>query len=248
MTDRNIMLDIYRDAAGFYRSYLAGPEGEKAREFLKQRGISPETAARFGIGCAPDSKDALRDKLTRKYRYEDLFRAGLLKRRSMVNPFHDTFRNRIMFPMTDEDGNIVSFTGRMLDGGYEPVYLRLSCDLAGHRTVFALNIARQTGNGRLILVEGEMDVVALHQAGFRETVSVLGTGVTDEQAETMARHAKNAVIVYDSDTYGQNSAESAVPVLERAGMSVKVIRLEGAKDPQEYIRTKGAAAFSELIG
>ena len=167
MTDRETVLAVNRDAAGFFRACLAGPEGEKAIAFLKDRGISSDTIERFGIGYAPDSKRALRDSLTKKYRYEDLFRAGLLNRRSMVNPFLDAFQNRIMFPIKDENGTVTGFAGRRLDEK-DPVWI-IRSDGRNGIGLLACSVARGGACGEPGSVKMLMENGALYHFSFIES-------------------------------------------------------------------------------
>lgn len=248
MDDKKI-LKINQDAAEFYRDCLAGPEGEKARGFLNSRGISPAMIERFKIGFAPDKPCALCFAMKDKgWTRMDVVGTSLAVRELMGGGFYDKFRNRVIFPIDDMNGNTIGFIGRSLEDN-NPVFLSSPDTLVLNkaRDVFALNLARSTKKERVILVEGVMDVITLHQAGFDEAVAVFGNKLTVEHAKLMASCTRNVVVVYDSDDAGQAEAKRAVPILADAGMNVKVIYLEGFRDPEEYVKTKGAEAFSRLI-
>ncbi len=243
------ILEINCTAAQYFRDCLSGPKGTKAVDFLKDREISPAIIEKFGIGFAPDYRDTLCDVMKDKgYARMELVKAGLAVREKMGDKFYDKFRNRVMFPISDVNGGVIAFTGRRIDDE-GAVWLNSVDTPVFHkdRDVFALSLARQAKTERLILVEGVMDVIALHQAGFEEAVSVLGVTLTEEHAKLMASCAKNVVIVYDSDILGKSTSEAAVQILKNAGITVKVICLEGARDPQEFLRKRGATAFSSLI-
>lgn len=244
------LLSLNRDAARFYYSMLSKPEGKEAVEYIKKRGISKEMVTRFGLGVAPDGWNYLTNTMLKKgYTYQELFDAGLCKRaRSGNGSFYDTFRNRLMFPVIDIRGSVIGFSGRAL-GDNEPKYLN-SPDTPvfnKSRNLFAMNLAKKTKEGMIILVEGNVDVVSLHQAGFDCAVASLGTSLTAEQARLMTRYVKKVVIAYDSDGAGVKAAQRALPILEKAGLEVKVLRLSGAKDPDEFIKSKGPDAFRILL-
>ena len=227
------ILEINCTAAQYFSDCLSGPEGKKAVDFLKDHGISPAIVEKFGIGFAPDYRDALCDAMKEKgCARMELVKAGLAVREKMGDKFYDKFRNRVMFPISDVNGGIVAFTGRRIDDE-GAVWLNSVDTPVFHkdRDVFALSLARQAKTERLILVESVMDVIALHQAGFEDAVSVLGVNLTREHAKLMASCAKNVVIVYDSDSLGKSTSDAAVPILESTGITVKAISLEGAGDP-----------------
>ena len=244
------ILSLNRDAARFYYSMLSKPEGKVAVEYIKKRGISKEMVTRFGLGVAPDGWNYLTNAMLKKgYTYQELFDAGLCKRAKSGNgSFYDTFRNRLMFPVIDIRGSVIGFSGRAL-GDNEPKYLN-SPDTPvfnKSRNLFAMNLAKKTKEGMIILVEGNVDVVSLHQAGFDCAVASLGTSLTAEQARLISRYVKKVVISYDADGAGVKAAQRALPILEKAGLEVKVLRLAGAKDPDEFIKSKGPEAFRILL-
>ena len=242
------LLDANRDAARFYFEMLSKSDGAGALQYIKKRGISKTMVRKFGLGVAPDRWTALCDALTAKgYTYQELFTAGLCKR-GKSGGFYDTFRNRLMFPVIDIKGNVIAFSGRAL-GDNEPKYLN-SADtpvFSKSRNLFAMNLAKKSKLGMIILAEGNVDVVSLHQAGFDCAVASLGTSLTPEQAKLISRYTSRVIIAYDSDGAGVKAAQRAIGILEENGLEVKVLRVYGAKDPDEFIRAKGAEAFKRLI-
>ena len=242
------LLELNRDAAKFFYEQLSAPDGQKAVLYMQERGISPQTAKRFGLGCAPDSWESLRKAMAEKgYSDFELFDAGLVKR-GQRGGFYDTFRNRLMFPVIDVRGDVIGFSGRIL-GGDGAKYMNSPDTLVYNksRNLFAMNLAKKSKNGYLLLVEGNVDVVTLHQAGFDSAVASLGTSLTPEQARLMSRYTKEVIIAYDSDGAGQKAAQRAIGILERLDLKVRVLRMTGAKDPDEFIRMKGADAFANLL-
>jgi DNA primase len=202
----------------------------------------------FGLGYAPDSFHALLDAMTAKgYTKEELFAAGLIVR-SQKGTYYDKFRNRVMFPIIDIRGDVIAFGGRVMDDS-KPKYLNSPETVIFNksRNLFAINAAKKTKNDYFLLAEGYMDVIALHQAGFDSAVASLGTSLTEEQARLLSRYTKNVIICYDADSAGQNAAQRAIDILGRAGLSVRVLRIPGAKDPDEFIKANGSEAFRKLI-
>lgn len=245
---RTRMLSLNRDAARFFYENLKTPQGKTAVEYIKRRGISWEMVKRFGLGAAPDSWNSLTDAMIKKgYSIGELLDAGLVKK-GQKGGAYDTFRNRLMFPVIDVRGSVIGFSGRILDDG-EPKYLNSPDTFVFNksRNLFALNLAKKTKQGMLVLVEGNVDVVALHQAGFDCAVASLGTSLTPEQARLMARYTDQVVLSYDSDGAGVKAAQRAIGILEKTGLHVKVLRIDGAKDPDEYIKKRGADAFRILL-
>lgn len=245
------ILELNRDAARFFYTFLLSPEGTAAKKYILKREISKEMITRFGIGAAPDSWNALYDAMTTKgYTRQELLDAGLVKlSRKDSSSVYDAFRNRLMFPVIDVRGSVIGFSGRILDDG-EPKYLNSPETFVFNksRNLFALNLAKKSKSGMLILTEGNIDVVALHQAGFDCAVASLGTSLTEEQARLMTRYTQQVVIAFDMDEAGIKASERAIGLLEKAGLSVRVLRMQGAKDPDEFIKKFGCDAFSLLIG
>lgn len=244
------LLSLNRDAARFYYSMLSKQEGAAAVDYIKKRGISKEMVTKFGLGVAPDGWSYLTDAMIKKgYTYQELFDAGLCKKAKSGNGrFYDTFRNRLMFPVIDVRGSVIGFSGRAL-GDNEPKYLN-SPDTPvfnKSRNLFAMNLAKKTKAGMIILAEGNVDVVSLHQAGFDCAVASLGTSLTPEQARLISRFTEKVVIAYDADGAGVKAAQRALGILEKAGLEVKVLKLTGAKDPDEFLKANGPDAFRILL-
>ena len=245
---REKLLEMNKQAARLFHQWLHSPEGARGLQYLQKRGLSRQTLTRFGLGFAPDSWDALINAMTKQgYDKRDLLDAGLAVS-NKDGRIYDRFRNRVMFPIIDVRGNVIGFGGRVMDDS-TPKYLN-SPDTPVYnksRNVFALNIAKTSKAGRVILTEGYMDTIALHQAGFDSAVASLGTALTAEHAQLLARYFQQAVIAYDSDGAGVSAAQRAIPLLEKAGLKVRVLRMTGAKDPDEYIKAFGKDAFARLL-
>lgn len=242
------MYALNKDAARFFYEQLKSPAGVRGREYMAGRKISPATATNFGLGYAPESWDALGTAMRAKgYSNQELVDADLI-RPGKRNGFYDTFRNRLMFPVIDVRGNVIGFSGRILGDG-EPKYLNTKETLVFNkgRNLFALNLAKKSKSGYLILVEGNVDVVSLHQAGFDSAIASLGTSLTAEQARLISRYANEVVLAYDNDGAGAKASQRAIGIFEKLDVKVKVLRWEGAKDPDEFIKAKGPGAFRSLI-
>ena len=242
------MLALNKDAARFFYDQLSTPLGESAREYIGRRQIRPATVKRFGLGAAPDDWSLLLNAMEKKgYTGQELFEAGLA-RRGKNGGYYDTFRNRLMFPVIDVRGNVIGFSGRILGDG-EPKYMNSPETLVFNksRNLFALNLAKKSKSGYIILSEGNIDVVSLHQAGFDSAVASLGTSLTPEQARLLSRYTNEVIIAYDNDGAGIKAAQRAIGILEKLDLKVKVLRMSGAKDPDEFIKLKGADAFRNLL-
>ena len=245
---RSRLLDANRDAARFFHQQLGTEAGKAAVDYMQRRRISPKVARNFGLGYAPDTWDSLLHALRDKgYTDYELLDAGLVKR-GKNGGFYDMFRNRLMFPVIDVRGNVIGFSGRILGDG-EPKYLNTPETLVFNksRNLFALNLAKKSKSGYIILSEGNIDVVSLHQAGFDSAVASLGTSLTPEQARMISRYANEVIIAYDSDNAGMKAAQRAISILEKLDLKVKVLKMQDAKDPDEYIKLKGPDAFRNLI-
>lgn len=245
---RTRMLQLNKDAARFFYEQLGTAEGQKAAAYMIERGISPPTARKFGLGYAPDSWDSLLLAMREKgFTDFELFDAGLVKR-GKNGGFYDTFRNRLMFPVIDVRGDVIGFSGRLLSGdGAKYMNSPETLVFQKSKNLFALNLAKKSKSGYLLLVEGNVDVVTLHQAGFDSAVASLGTSLTAEQARLMSRYTREVILAYDADGAGQKAAQRAIGILEKLDMKVRVLRMSGAKDPDEFIRSRGADAFGNLI-
>lgn len=246
---RSRMYEMNRAAALFFNKMLSAPESEPAREYLKLRGLSAAAVKRFGLGFAPNSFDALRRHMNSLgYRDDELKEAFLCGKSERTGGYFDYFRGRLIFPIIDNFSNVIAFGGRALGDG-KPKYLNTSDTpvFKKSRNLFALNFARNACAESLILCEGYMDVIAVNMAGFPNAVATLGTALTTEQARIMAKYTKKVILSYDSDDAGVSAAKRAIPILTEAGLEVKMLRMEGAKDPDEYIKKFGAARFKTLI-
>ena len=241
------ILELNRATARFFHECLKrSPEGIN---YLVGRKLTPQTIKRFGLGFAPNDwtyVDAMRQA---GYTEEELIAARLCGKSEKNGRLYPYFRNRVMFPILDATGAVIAFGGRVMDGS-EPKYLN-SPDTPAFkksRNLFALNYAKDAvENKELILCEGYMDVIALHAAGFRNAVATLGTALTPEQARIMKRYADSVALCYDSDNAGRKAAERALGILGEVGLSVKVLQMTEAKDPDEFIKKFGSEAFRKLI-
>ena len=243
------MLELNKEAARHFHGVLLSPAGGEARDYLARRGIPTAIVTRFGLGAAPDSWTVLYDAMVKKgYSRQELIDAGLARSGKKDGGAYDMFRNRLMFPVIDVKGGVIGFSGRILGDG-EPKYLNSPDTLVFNksRNLFALNFAKKTKAGMLILVEGNIDVIALHQRGFDCAVASLGTSLTAEQSRLMSRYTEKVVISYDADEAGRKAALRAIPLLEKTGLAVKVIDMGDSKDPDEYLKKHGADAFKLLL-
>ena len=246
---RSRMLALNRDAARFFYEQLSTPAGQRARDYMQNRRIGPATAKNFGVGFAPDSWDSLIKAMREKgYTELELLDAGLVRRGKNGSSVYDTFRDRLMFPVIDVRGNVIGFSGRILGDG-EPKYMNSPETLVFNksRNLFALNLAKKSKSGYIILAEGNIDVVSMHQAGFDSAVASLGTSLTPAQARLLSRYTNQVIIAYDNDGAGKKAAQRAIGILEKLDLKVRVLAMTGAKDPDEYIKTRGAAAFRNLL-
>ena len=240
--------EVNKAAALYFHEQLNAPIGAAARDYVNKRQISRKTATSFGLGYAPDSYDAFeKAMLAEGFSVRELSDADLIRPGSKGGTY-STFRNRLMFPVIDVRGNVTGFSGRIVGEG-EPKYLntRDTPVFTKGRLLFGLNLARKSKRDYMILVEGNVDVVSLHQAGFDSTVASLGTSLTKEQAQLLSRYKKEVVLAYDNDGAGLKASQRAIDILEKLDVKVKVLRWEGVKDPDEYIKTRGADAFQNLI-
>lgn len=248
--DRMRMQQMNKEAARYFRECLFDPKiGGEAMAYLQNRGLDSATIKRFGLGFAPASFSALTNRL-RDFGYteEELIAGFLCGRSKTRGTLFDYFRNRVMFPIIDVSGNVIAFGGRVMDDS-QPKYLNSSDTpvFKKSRNLFALNFARTACAEELILCEGYMDVIALHAAGFTNAVATLGTALTPEQARIMSRYTKKVLISYDSDAAGQKAANRAIGILGEVGLDVRVLKISGAKDPDEFIKKFGATKFSEQL-
>ena len=213
--------------------------------------MSKSILTTFGVGYAPDSWDSLVKAMKAKgYTEEELKESGLVTVSQKNGNIFDRFRDRLMFPIIDVRGNVIAFGGRIIKNDKDTAkYLNSPETIIFNKrkNLFGLNLARKTKQGFLILVEGNIDVVALHQYGFDNAVASLGTSLTEEQAALMTRYTDQIVLIYDGDKAGQNATQRAIPILEKAGLQVKVLQIKDAKDPDEFLRKFGADRFKLLL-
>ncbi len=248
---RRRVLEMNLEAAKFFRACLFDPAigGEGMRYFRESRHLSPATIKHFGLGFAPNSFNMLRDHMRSKgYRDEELVAAYLCGKSQKNGSIYDLFRNRVIFPIIDPSGNVVAFGGRVMDDS-KPKYLNSSDTAAFNkrRQLFALNYAKNACSEQMILCEGYMDVIALHAAGFENAVATLGTAITPEHARLFSKYTQKVIISYDADAAGQDAANKAMKLLGEVGMDVRVLKLNGAKDPDEYIVKFGADRFRRAL-
>ena len=244
---RSRLLAANRDAARWFYEQLVTPEGKRCTDYMAGRKISPPVAKRFGLGFAPEHSGAFLAAMRQKgYSDWELSDADLIRRGD--HGFYSTFRNRLMFPIIDVRGNVIGFSGRALgDAGAKYLNSKDTLVFNKGRNLFALNLAKKSKAGYIILSEGNIDIVALHQAGFDSAVASLGTSLTPEQARLISRYTNEVIIAYDNDGAGIKASQRAIGILERLDLKVRVLRMTGAKDPDEYIKTRGADAFRNLL-
>ena len=242
---------LHKEAARFYHAKLYAPEGKAALEYALGRGMPKATLTNFGIGYAPDTWSALVDALRKKgYTDQELRDSGLVTVSKKNGNLFDRFRDRLMFPIIDVRGNVIGFGGRIMKNDPNAAkYLNSPETLIFNKrkNLFALNLAKKSKLGYLILVEGYMDAIALHQYGFDCAVASLGTALTEEGAALLTRYTDQVVLVYDGDAAGQNATQRAIPILEKAGLQVKVLKMRDAKDPDEFLKKFGADKFRLLL-
>ena len=249
---RTRVLEANREAARLFHTWLYGPEGKVGLDYYHSRGYTDHTIRRFGLGFAPDSYQTLRDALRKKgFNDEELVAAFLAKRSSRspgTGSLYDIFRNRVMSPIIDIRGNVIAFGGRVLDDS-KPKYLNSSDTLVFKKTnnLFALNFAKAANNRQLILCEGYMDVIALHQAGFGNAVAALGTSFTADHARLVARYADEATLIFDADSAGQKGTQRAISLLRSNGVHIRVVSIPDGKDPDEFIKKNGPERFRLLL-
>ena len=243
---------LHKEAARFYHSQLYAPVGVNALQYAAGRGMPKSILTKFGIGYAPDSWTALVDWLrTKGYTDQELRDSGLVTVSRKNGNLFDRFRDRLMFPIIDVRGNVIGFGGRIMNNQDKSAakYLNSPETLIFNKrkNLFALNLAKKSKLGYLILVEGYMDAIALHQFGFDCAVASLGTALTEDGASLLARYTEQVVLIYDGDEAGQNATQRAIPILEKAGLQVKVLKMRDAKDPDEFLKKFGADRFKLLL-
>ena len=242
---------LHKEAARFFHSKLYAPEGAAALKYALGRGMPKSTLTAFGIGYAPDTWTALVDALRKKgYTDQELRDSGLVTVSKKNGSLFDRFRDRLMFPIIDVRGNVIGFGGRIMKNDPNAAkYLNSPETLIFNKrkNLFALNLAKKTKLDYMILVEGYMDAIALHQHGFDCAVASLGTALTEDGAALLTRYTDQVVLIYDGDNAGQNATTRAIPILEKAGLQVKVLQMRDAKDPDEFLKKFGADRFRMLL-
>lgn len=245
------IFDINRETAKFYHEYLMSKDGKWALDYLLGRGLSLSTIKHFGLGAAPDSWDLLINHLKSKgFSISDMVSANVVGK-SQKGSYYDRFRKRVMFPIINIRGKVIAFSGRAMPGDDKaggkyvntsdtPVYKK-------SENLFGMNFAKSFCDERIILVEGNMDVVSLHQAGFQNTVAALGTSFTPEQANLISRYTKEIVLMLDADAAGQKAVKRAGEILKNTGLEVRVVVVPDGKDPDEYIKKNGKDRFEALL-
>jgi len=246
---RSRIYEINRAAAKYFHKNLVSEQGSEALEYLKRRGLSMPMIKHFGLGFTGKSTFELTKHLCEQgYTTDELIAACLVRQPDKQKAPYDYFRNRIIVPVIDVSGNIVAFGGRVMDNS-NPKYLNSSDTPAfkKSRTLFALNFAKSNCAEQIILCEGYMDVIALYNAGFKNAVATLGTAITPEQVRLMHKYSKSVAIAYDSDEAGMRAAEKAFSLFAEVGLDARILKLEGSKDPDDYVKANGAAAFARLL-
>ena len=242
---------LHKEAARFFHAKLYAPEGKAALAYAMGRGMPTSTLTTFGIGYAPDSWTDLVDALRKKgYTDEELKDSGLVTVSKKNGNLFDRFRDRLMFPIIDVRGNVIGFGGRIMNNDPNAAkYLNSPETLIFNKrkNLFALNVAKKSKLGYLILVEGYMDAIALHQYGFDCAVASLGTALTEDGANLLSKYTDQVVLIYDGDEAGQRAAQRAIPILEKTGLQVKVLQMRDAKDPDEFLKKFGADKFKILL-
>ena len=242
---------LHKEAARFFHSKLYAPEGQAALQYALGRGMPKSTLINFGIGYAPDSWTDMVDALRKKgYTDEELKDSGLVTVSKKNGTLFDRFRDRLMFPIIDVRGNVIGFGGRIMkkdDNAAKYLNSPETLIFNKRKNLFALNLAKKSKQGYLILVEGYMDAIALHQYGFDCAVASLGTALTEDGANLLSKYTDQVVLIYDGDEAGQRAAQRAIPILEKAGLQVRVLQMRDAKDPDEFLKKFGADKFKLLL-
>ena len=253
---RRRVLELNRDAARWYYDLLCSPEGKAVQAYLDKRQIRKSIAVRFGMGASPDRWDGLLTAMTRKgYTKQELLAAGLVVN-GKNGRLYDKFRNRLMLPVIDTRGDVVGFGSRVIDNS-EPKYMNTTETItySKRRILYGLNLAKKTKRPNIILCEGNLDVVTLHQAGFDNAVASMGTALTVEQTRLLSRFTKELVLCYDNDNAGQLATQRALELLNNSEFTVKVLKLPNRlvdgkyvkQDADDFIKNHGAAAFENLL-
>lgn len=246
---RRRVYEANRAAAKYFNSVLNSPEGKIGLDYYKNRGLTDHTIKKFGLGYAPDKWNGLMYHLKAMgFSLEDMLAAGLIRKGKASSKYFYTFRNRVMTPIIDVRGNVIAFGGRVLDDS-KPKYINTGDTIVYKKTneLFALNFAKDSGKSTLILCEGYMDVIAMNQAGFTNSVAGCGTALTSEQVQLISRYADEVVLAYDGDEAGQKAVQKAMRMFKNVDVKVRVPKLQYGKDPDEIIKNVGAEKFAAMI-
>jgi DNA primase len=248
---RGALIEMHEIAAQTFQRNLAAPGGREARNYLEQRGVSPEEMAEFGLGLAEGGGNQLVRAFENRFGAEQLEASGLVIKRQDGSGFFDRFRGRLMFPIHNESGKAIGFGGRALKPGEEPKYLNSPETVLYRKSYVLYNLHRAKDTIRRaddsVLVEGYMDAIGVYSAGVRNVVASCGTALTNTQVRSLKRHSGRIVVNFDPDAAGANAAERSIQMLLDEGFEVKVLELDGDLDPDEYVRTNGAAAYQDKL-
>lgn len=247
--NRRTILAINRETAKFYHSYMLSDQGRTGYDYFINRGLTPNTITRFGLGYAPDKWDALFNHLKSKgFKPSDMVSAGVVKLSKNKERYYDNFKNRVMTPIIDVRGNVIAFGGRVLDDS-KPKYINTNDTMVYKKTneVFGLNLAKDSKSDSLILCEGYMDVIAMHQAGLTNAVAGCGTALTNEQVRLISRYAKEVILAYDADEAGQKALNKAINLFKQTDIKIRIPTLKGGKDPDEIIKKFGRDKFKAML-
>ena len=247
---RRRILEINRETAKFYYNYLSGPSGKVGIDYYLSRGLTHKTIKKFGLGYAPNEWDMLFKHLkSLGYKPSEMVAAGVVKiSNSNSNRYYDAFKNRVITPIIDVRGNVIAFGGRVLDDS-KPKYINTAETLVYKKTyeVFGLNLAKDSKAENLILCEGYMDVIAMHQAGFTNAIAGCGTALTNEQVRLISRYTNEVILAYDADEAGQKALNKAIKLFSQTDIKIKIPNLVGGKDPDEIIKKFGREKFKGML-
>jgi DNA primase len=251
------LLDLHEAAAAFYEEQLRGPEGAVAREYLAGRELAPEGIRAFRIGWAPDSFNALRDRLSGMADDETLRLSGLFSSKEQgdgtLGHIYDKFRKRVMFPILNESGRVIAFTGRTLETGEKagPKYFNSPETPLYSKSLVLFNLDKARTAIRqaefALLVEGQMDCISVYLRGIQNVIATSGTAFTEQQVALLRRHTSNVLVNFDPDQAGSNAAEKSIALLTEEGFTIKLITLEGGLDPDRFIRERGVEEYVAAI-
>ncbi len=245
---KTTLMEINKDAANYYYIQRRGEAGKIARDYFEKRQLSPEMLRQFALGFSLPYRDDLYQYLKKKGYSDSLLKDSGLIQFDEKYGGHDKFWNRVMFPIQDVNGHVIGFGGRVLGDG-SPKYMNSPETeiFDKSRNLYGLNFARKTRKPYMILCEGYMDVISMHQAGFSNAVASLGTSLTQGHAKLISRYCREVLLCYDSDGAGVRAALRAIPILKSAGISARVINMRPYKDPDEFIKSLGAEAFQKRL-